>query len=107
MKHFLARMGLNWRRARAQKRPEIDDDECGRFMVALPKVDDDDPRSHVVNFDESNRHNDTDGDTNSRGPFCSPTLQRLGNILKITPSTLCDVLFGGYDSRVTSLVILD
>jgi hypothetical protein len=82
---FRRRHGLSFRRTRAARRPEIDDEECAIFMIALKKVVQDFPEVNIVNFDEWNRcrvmaseeivgecaaevvHNCTDG--NAKGNF--------------------------------------
>jgi hypothetical protein len=50
---FLRRRGLSFRRARAGRRPETDDEECAIFMVTLKKMARDFPEASIRNFDES------------------------------------------------------
>jgi hypothetical protein len=56
LKRFLIRHGLSFRRARAARRPEINDEECFAFLCALNKAGEDFPPEHIVNFDERNWH---------------------------------------------------
>jgi hypothetical protein len=50
---FLQRMGLSFRRARPERRPAIDDDECAQFMTDLLLAFQLYPPDHILNFDES------------------------------------------------------
>jgi hypothetical protein len=54
LESFLQRMGLSFRRARTDRRPAIDDDECSQFMTDLLLAFQLYPPDHILNFDESN-----------------------------------------------------
>jgi transposase len=56
MSNFLRRVGLSFRRARAQRRPVLDEEECAHFMANLIAAHHRYPPSSIVNFDESNWH---------------------------------------------------
>jgi hypothetical protein len=51
---FLQRHGPNTRKARAARKPEINDRECATFMIALPEDAKKCRESNIVSFDESN-----------------------------------------------------
>jgi hypothetical protein len=56
LSRFLPRVGLSFRRARAARRPVIDDQECLRFLGQLTAAYHRYPPHLILNFDESNWH---------------------------------------------------
>jgi hypothetical protein len=54
LSRFLQRVGLSFRRARLQRRPAIDDQECALFMAKLTGALYNYPPDYILNFDESN-----------------------------------------------------
>jgi hypothetical protein len=56
MSNFLNRVGLSFRRARAQRRLILNNEECVHFMVNMITAYHHHPPHLIINFDESNRH---------------------------------------------------
>jgi hypothetical protein len=56
LNNFLLRPGLSFRRARAVRRPKINDEEYSAFRCALNKAEEKFPLYHIMNFDKSNWH---------------------------------------------------
>jgi hypothetical protein len=56
LSRFLRRVGLSFRRARAERRPAVNDEECALFMAQLLTAFQMYPPSNIINFDESNWH---------------------------------------------------
>jgi hypothetical protein len=54
MSNFLRRVGLSIRRARVQRRPVLDEEECAHFMANLFAAHHPDPPSLIMNFDKPN-----------------------------------------------------
>jgi hypothetical protein len=56
LSRFLQRVGLSFRRARPERRPSVDDQECAHFMAKLVGAFHQYPPDYILNFDESNWH---------------------------------------------------
>jgi hypothetical protein len=54
MSNFLKKIGLGFRRAGAQRRPILDDEECAYFMANTTTAYRHDPPYLIINFNESN-----------------------------------------------------
>jgi hypothetical protein len=113
---FLRRQNLSFRRVRATRRPQIDDQERATFMIQVAKASKGHSESNIVNFDESNWrlvmaseqvvgergdevvHNYTDGDTKANfsffGSICADGTKLLLILIARGKTRRCHQQFG-------------